>query len=164
MRFIDKAIIHCADTYHNMDIGAADIRDWHMWPKDLKDGKVKYRRRIYNSREELPSDVRFKRGRGWTDIGYHYVIRRDGTLELGRPLRIMGAHCAGENRTSNGICFAGGRAGKGAPADNFTQEQMDAGLKLLQEIKSQFPEIEFYPHNAFSNKACPVFDYNLIVP
>jgi len=45
--------------------------------------------------------------RGWSDIGYHYVVRRDGTVESGRPIEIKGAHVKGHNSDSIGICWVG---------------------------------------------------------
>lgn len=133
MRKIDKVIIHCSDTYHDMDIGVKEIRKWH-------------------------------KAKGWNDIGYHYVIRRDGTLETGRPIEKIGAHCKGKNRGSIGVCFVGGKAGKGSIADNFTLEQMQIGRMLMQDFKREKEDITFHGHNEFSNKACPVFDINVITP
>ena len=48
------------------------------------------------------------KGKGWKDIGYHYVIRLNGKVELGRPLEKMGSHVVGYNRDSVGVCYVGG--------------------------------------------------------
>ena len=77
MRKIDKIIIHCSATPKHKDFSAETIRDWHV------------------------------KGNGWDDIGYHYVVRLDGSLEYGRPVQVPGAHCRGENKSSIGICDIG---------------------------------------------------------
>lgn len=102
--------------------------------------------------------------RGFNDIGYHFVIRRDGALEVGRPLKKIGAHVKGENSGSIGICFVGGKKGKGGEADNFTLEQMQVGKMLMQDFKKSFPEATIHGHNEFSSKNCPVFDIEIIKP
>lgn len=78
MRKITEFIIHCSATREGQDVTAADIRRWHV------------------------------KGNGWKDIGYHFVIHLDGTIELGRPIAEVGAHCAGHNAESIGICYVGG--------------------------------------------------------
>lgn len=91
--------------------------------------------------------------RGWTDIGYHYVIRRDGTLEEGRPLAQSGAHTLGENIGSIGICLVGGK-----DRFDFTLDQMDVLVDLVEELEEKFPSASVHGHNEFSSKACPQFD------
>ena len=81
MRTIDKIVVHCSATPDYMDIGAGTIRQWHTDPSP--------------------------KGNGWSDIGYHYVVRRNGEIEKGRPDRIAGAHARGANATSIGICWVG---------------------------------------------------------
>lgn len=71
--------------------------------------------------------------RGWSDIGYHAVIRFDGKIEWGRPAEKVGAHVAGLNAESLGICFAG--HGDLAP---LTEEQMGSGLALTREWMQRF--------------------------
>ena len=80
-REINKIIIHCAATPDYMDIGASTIRKWHTDPKP--------------------------EGRGWNDIGYHYVVRRNGEIERGRQDSVVGAHARGANSDSIGICWVG---------------------------------------------------------
>lgn len=91
--------------------------------------------------------------RGWSDIGYHYVIRRDGTLETGRPLETPGAHTAGYNTDSIGICLIGG-----IERFDFTLDQMDVLVDLVEELEEKFPDATIHGHNEFSSKACPQFD------
>ena len=95
---------------------------------------------------------------GWKTCGYHYVIRRDGTVENGRPLNRMGAHCKGHNRHSIGIAYEGGLDENGRHADTRTQEQKLAMRKLLENLKKDYPKAIIVGHNTFSNKDCPCFD------
>ena len=128
MRRINKIIIHCSATPPAMDVGVAVIREWHVL------------------------------GNGWSDIGYHYAIRRDGSLETGRPLEQPGAHTAGHNTDSIGICLAGG-VGKDTktPENNFTQAQWKALERLVRRPAGQYPEADRYGHRDFAAKACPPF-------
>ena len=103
---------------------------------------------------------RWHRQRSFLAIGYHYVIRRDGTVELGRPDDTVGAHVEGHNSTSVGICLVGGVDAKLKPQDNFTAEQYAALHDLLVEVKAKYPEAEILGHRDFPgvDKACPSFD------
>ncbi len=137
-------VVHCADTPADMDIGAAEIRTWHVLPPP--------------------------RGRGWSDIGYHFVIRRNGVVERGRPLdedhiiepAEVGAHVAGYNSVSIGICLVGGArrvVGGLAPEDNFTTEQFDALAVKLRTLQHQFPQARIVGHHTLNpGKDCPSFD------
>jgi N-acetyl-anhydromuramyl-L-alanine amidase AmpD len=102
------------------------------------------------------------RGRGFTDIGYHYVIRRDGTLETGRPENVVGAHVQGYNSTSIGICLVGGVDQKNVPQDNFTPAQFAALAELLRGLAAKHPRASVRGHRDFPGvkKACPSFDVN----
>ena len=115
-------VIHCADTYEDMDIGAEDIRKWHV--------------------DE----------RGWSDIGYHKVIRRDGTVEDGRDIDAMGAHVRGFNQTSVGVCLIG--------TDTFTDEQFESLANLIADLLAKYPSASLRGHRDFPNvkKECPGFD------
>ena len=101
---------------------------------------------------------RWHRERGWLGIGYHYVIRRDGRVENGRPLEKAGAHVQGLNANSIGICLVGGLNAKGQPAPEFTAEQWDALETLVRTLKKQFPNARIAGHNEFAAKACPSFN------
>lgn len=99
------------------------------------------------------------RARGWKGCGYHYVIRRDGTIEIGRPLSEVGAHCQYYNRHSIGICYEGGLDVDGHPADTRTEAQKRALRTLLEELHAQFPNAMIVGHNVFNTmKACPCFN------
>ena len=129
MRKINRIIIHCAATRPSMDIGAKEITDWHV------------------------------KGNGWADIGYHYVVRRNGTVETGRPLARAGAHVANHNADSIGICLVGGVAEDGrTPEANFTPEQWEALKTLVASLVRQCLGSTVHGHSEFANKACPCFD------
>lgn len=97
--------------------------------------------------------------RGFRDIGYHYVIYRDGSVHKGRPLEQAGAHCVGHNRHSIGICYIGGLAINGkTPADTRTEAQKAAINMLLKELHAKFPNATVHGHREYANKACPCFD------
>lgn len=122
-------VIHCSDTYPDMDIGVDEIRRWHVDEN------------------------------GWSDIGYHFVIRRNGNTERGRPLSRDGAHTKGLNNWI-GICLVGGKAHQGKQPCNFTRLQYEALedlVTLLQEGHG-IPDENVIGHNEVSQKACPSFD------
>ena len=129
MRTITLIIIHCSAVRPWQQSSAADIDRWH-------------------------------RERGFQNgIGYHYVVRRDGTVETGRPLEVIGAHCENHNRHSIGVCYEGGLDAAGKPADTRTEAQKVALRKLLQQLHARFPKAIIAGHNVFNPmKACPCFD------
>ena len=103
---------------------------------------------------------RWHRQSGYNSIGYHYVIRRNGTLELGRPVETVGAHVKGFNASSVGICLAGGLDVKGKPENNYTPEQFATLTKLVKELTATYKGAKVVGHRDFPgvNKACPCFD------
>jgi N-acetylmuramoyl-L-alanine amidase len=106
------------------------------------------------------TDIRqWHKAQGWNDIGYHYVVYRDGSIHEGRSVDIAGAHCEGHNAHSIGICYIGGCASDGKTAkDTRTVEQKAALLVLLQELKRLYPQSKIHGHRDFAPKACPSFD------
>ena len=104
---------------------------------------------------------RWHRARGFADIGYHYVIGLDGTVQTGRPEDTQGAHCAGHNAGSIGVCYVGGCASDGTtPKDTRTPAQREAMLALVRTLMRRYhlsPD-SVHGHNEFANKACPCFD------
>jgi N-acetylmuramoyl-L-alanine amidase len=125
----DYIVVHCSDTYERMDIGAKVIKKWHT--------------------EE----------NGWADIGYHVVIRRDGTRELGRAMDQVGAHVKGFNSCSVGVCLVGGKGDDGKACNNFTKSQFDALWETIQILKMHYPKAEVVGHRDLNvGKECPSFD------
>lgn len=100
--------------------------------------------------------------RGFSDIGYHYVIRRSGVIEVGRLENVVGAHAEGHNFNSIGVCLVGGvEADDKLRAEfNYTRSQMRALEGLLIDLTARFPKAEVLGHKDLPNvaKACPCFD------
>lgn len=98
------------------------------------------------------------RQRGFLCIGYHFVIRRDGRIEVGRKVSAVGAHVQGYNHNSIGICMVGGGSAK--EVNNFTDEQWTTLEKLLRDLKHEYPSVVIQGHRDFPdvNKWCPSFD------
>ena len=121
-------VIHCADTFADMDIGAKEIYQWH-------------------------------RQRGWSEIGYHYVIRRSGEVEAGRPENKPGAHVAGHNTGSIGICLVGGKARARDNPCNFTRQQWSALENFVRILTLEYPQAEVLGHTDLdAGKSCPTFN------
>jgi N-acetylmuramoyl-L-alanine amidase len=126
MRIINKIVIHCADTPKGVYFNVDDIRKWHV--------------------EE----------RGWSDVGYHYIILLDGTIEKGREDATTGAHVAGHNSSSIGICYIGGGNGE----DTRTTAQKASLVHLISVLRRIHTTAEVFGHRDFKGvtKACPCFD------
>lgn len=98
------------------------------------------------------------RAKGYFGIGYHYAIRRNGKVELGRPLDKAGAHAKGHNETSIGVCLVGGIDDRGNPENNFTPEQWAELAKLVTDLQGRFGALKVIGHNEVAAKACPSFN------
>lgn len=127
-------VIHCAATKASMDIGMKEINLWHR------------QRGFFN----IPSGLA---------IGYHYVIRRDGTVETGRPVDQPGAHAKGYNSRSIGICLVGGLDKDGKPESNYTTEQWQSLRQLVIKLAKAYKvkQSRVIGHNEVAAKACPCF-------
>lgn len=125
------------------------------------------------SRDIGAAEIRtMHRRQGWRDIGYHYVIRRDGRVEKGRPDNEPGAHVQGYNSVSLGICMVGGVKPDMTAECNFTEAQFASLTKLLAELHTAHPNARVCGHRDLSPdrngdgkvtpgewvKACPTFD------
>ena len=132
---VTEITLHCADTRPEWMAGrplvekVAEIRRWHV------------------------------QERGWRDIGYHWVIDRDGTVAPGRLETEIGAHVEGHNRGTIGVCLLGGY---GAKADDpfeksFTPAQAAAVRRLINEINARAAIRKVSGHNDYAAKACPGF-------
>jgi N-acetylmuramoyl-L-alanine amidase len=134
MRELKKIVVHCSATQEGKDYSVETIRKWHTDPKP--------------------------KGRGWSDVGYHYIIRNDehGTIELGRDVQRSGAHVKGENADSIGICYVGGVDKDMKAKDTMTDIQEASLRKLVASLRMVFGDLKLYGHNDFTNtKACPSF-------
>ena len=93
---------------------------------------------------------RWHEQRGFNKIGYHYVIRRDGSLEVGRMESVIGAHCFGQNRRSLGVCLVG--------RGEYTKKQFTALKRLSDELKNRYVGLKIKGHYSYSKKTCPMFN------
>lgn len=102
---------------------------------------------------------RWHRQRGFSDIGYHYIVHLNGDLDFGRNVDISGAHCMNHNAHSIGVVYVGGVAKDGrTPKDTRTQEQKATLASLLLDLRKLYPRATIHGHRDFANKACPSFD------
>ncbi|MET4695021.1 N-acetylmuramoyl-L-alanine amidase [Endozoicomonas lisbonensis] len=121
-------IIHCSATRPSQDVDFEDIKRWHMLE------------------------------RAFFDIGYHWVIERDGSLKQGRPIGDWGAHAKGHNHESVGICLVGGLGDSSQPEDNFTAAQKQILKLLVAGHQAVYPTAIVKGHNHFNKtKDCPCF-------
>jgi N-acetyl-anhydromuramyl-L-alanine amidase AmpD len=144
MRHIKFIVVHCSASPNGRAVSAQEIDAWHR--------QRGFRRRAPVGQPHLPH------------IGYHYVIDIDGTVTEGRSLGEIGAHVAGSNARSIGICMIG--------TDRYTREQWDALANLRDDLTLTFPEAKWLGHRDFSPdqdgdgviepwefiKTCPGFD------
>ena len=135
MRDITGIIIHCTATRPDWWSGKslakkiAEIRRWHV------------------------------EDRGWSDIGYHYLIDRDGKIGTGRPIERNGAHVLDHNKGTIGVSMFGGHGSATADdfADNFTPQQNSALRRLIGSLHADYGPVPVTGHNEYANKACPGF-------
>lgn len=128
-RQINEIIIHCSATPEGKDVSVEEIRQYH------------------------------KKVRGWKDIGYHYVIYRDGSVHNGRDVDWVGAHTTNHNQRSIGICYIGGCKGNtNQPKDTRTPQQKKAMDELVYIMRQLYPNATVHGHNEFAVKACPCFN------
>lgn len=134
-REIEMAIVHCSATPDTMNeeesprwfnLDVEEIRQWH------------------------------KEGNGWSDIGYHYVIKRDGEIQSGRPLAKAGAHCYGKNAKSIGVCLVG--------THTYTEAQKKSLTSVYQMLSARFDlkADKWRCHYEFSHKDCPGFSVDAL--
>ena len=130
MRKITLIVIHCSAVRPDQTSSVAQIDTWHREDRHYKFG-----------------------------VGYHYVIRRDGTREKGRPEWLVGAHCLNHNKYSIGICYEGGYDTRGQPADTRTPAQKAEMRRLLEELHERYPHAVIVGHHDLNpHKDCPCFD------
>ena len=126
MREINALVVHCSASPDAMDIGFKEINQWHL-QKGWK----------------APSGV---------SCGYHYILRRNGTVEVGRMLNEVGAHVEGANANTIGVCLVG--------THEFTESQIKSLDRVLEGLKGVFPKAEIKEHREYESakkqhKTCP---------
>ena len=130
MRVITLIVVHCSAVKPDQTSSVAQIDRYHRDDRHYKFG-----------------------------VGYHYVIRRNGEIEPGRPEWMVGAHCLNHNRYSIGICYEGGLDARGQPEDTRTLEQKLAMLHLLEVLHRRYPKALIVGHRDLSHdRDCPCFD------
>ena len=95
---------------------------------------------------------------GWLDVGYHFIIKRDGTVEEGRQVNVVGSHVKDWNSRSVGVCLVGGIDANGRFEANFTPAQMNSLRNKLDDLKVLYPQAEIKAHHDVAPKACPSFN------
>ena len=129
MRIITLIIVHCSAVRPDQTSSAEQIGNWH------------------------------KKDNHWKAIGYHYVIRRNGEIEEGRPEGQIGAHCLHHNAHSIGVCYEGGYDARGQPADTRTEAQKAAMRTLLEQLHERYPRALIVGHRDLDpTRDCPCFD------
>jgi N-acetyl-anhydromuramyl-L-alanine amidase AmpD len=126
---VRKIIVHCSDSDLEHHDNIETIRKWHV--------------------EE----------NGWSDIGYHFIILKDGTVKEGRPINKIGAHTKGQNHDSIGICLTGKK--------DFSIEQKKSATMLLRALCAKYglANDQIFGHKHFdTSKTCPNFEINQILP
>lgn len=102
--------------------------------------------------------------RGKADVGYHYVIRRNGLIEKGRYDSVPGAHAPGYDRYSLALCLVGGlKKGTTKAEDNFAPAQKAALFTVLKELNAKHPNATILGHRDLPGVThlCPAFDVSL---
>lgn len=126
VRNVSRVFIHCSDSPHKAHDNISVIRLWHV------------------------------NERGFSDVGYHYFIKFDGTIQSGRNIEAIPAAQAGHNAHTIAICLAG--------RDVFTEEQFDALRALCETIHREIPKATFHGHREVSTgKTCPNFDVKTVL-
>lgn len=128
MRAIEKIIVHCLATPEGRDVHIDEVRRWHT--------------------EE----------RGWSDVGYHWLVTLDGSIEKGRGESKSGAHAKGYNSKSIGVAYTGGCDADMKPKDTRTEAQTKALHCLMEDLKGRYPDAEIIGHRDVSSKDCPSYD------
>ena len=112
------------------------------------------------SQEKVDEIRRWHMAKGWSDIGYHYLIDRDGTVVAGRPVNKQGAHVRGHNRGTIGVSLLGGHGAAATDRfeEHFTTQQFAALTALIWDLQEQYGRnIPVTGHNEYANKGCPGF-------
>lgn len=134
MRNISEIIVHCTATRPDWMEGKTAIQ---------KTAEIR----------------RWHKGRGWRDIGYHFLIDRDGLVVEGRPVEQVGAHVRGRNAASIGVSLFGGHGSSERDqfGDNFTEAQEASLRGLISTLKGKYGDVAISGHNQWASKACPGF-------
>ena len=127
-RYVNKVFLHCSDSNVARHDNIETIKQWHI------------------------------EGNGWVDVGYHFFIQSDGTIETGRDIEKKPASQKGHNQDTISICL------HGKNKEDFTVSQIESLTNLCQTINEAYnKDITFHGHCEVSTKPCPVFDYKEVL-
>lgn len=134
MRKINSIVVHCTASPDAMDVGFKEVNQWHL-------------------------------ERGWKSTagvhcGYHLLIRRNGTVEVGRMMNEIGSHVEGANEHSIGVCLVG--------THEFNESQILSLKRVVDGLMEMFPETKVYGHREFESarrqgKTCPNMDIHSVL-
>ena len=127
-REIDRVFLHCSASDRDEHDDVSVMRRWHV------------------------------DDRGWDDVGYHYFIKKDGTVQPGRDLEKTPAAQRGHNAGTIAICLHGLAVGR------FTREQYRSLIGLCRDLDDALDGMaSFHGHSEVSSKACPVYPYRVVL-
>lgn len=101
--------------------------------------------------ESVETVERSHKNNGWSGIGYHFYIRKDGSVYEGRPIDTIGAHTENYNSVSVGVCFEGNYETE----QTMPEAQKKAGNELIKYILKNYPNLRIKKHKDFNSTACP---------
>ena len=128
IRDVNKVFLHCSDSNVASHDNIETIKQWHI------------------------------EGNGWVDVGYHFFIQSDGTIQTGRDIEKKPASQIGHNKDTISICL------HGKNKEDFTVSQIESLTSLCQTINEAYnKDITFHGHCEVSTKPCPVFDYKEVL-
>jgi N-acetylmuramoyl-L-alanine amidase len=164
-------VVHCTDTPPSMEVTAGTLMQWHLGPRDLDGGGVRYLGKDYRSRKSLPDhyiggvSIKELHGRGWDRLGYSVKIDRDGKREILTPYDNddsvtsdeMTWGVAGINSVARHIVLVGGKGVLSEFSGHFTEEQDIELFAYCKLTILHHPNIIIVGHNQFADKTCPGF-------
>jgi len=171
---LNKLMVHCTDSPAGRAVSSGEIHQWHRSPLELENGEIKYMRKVYSSRKDLPNekingiDIKLLSGRGWSKVGYTAMIHLDGTLEVlvdhnednwvDSSEITNGA--AGFNGNTRHIVIVGGTGFNMADFDEVLTSQQFVTLQIyIKEFLGKHPECQVLGHYQVNpNKGCPGFN------
>jgi N-acetylmuramoyl-L-alanine amidase len=142
MRKINLLVIHCSASDKPDQDSVEAVRNLHVSSPSIPIKWGKYA----------------THGKGWSDIGYHYFISKDGSIYPGRPEDVPGAHVRGHNARSIGVCLSGDT--------KFTDEQFRSLERICLELtqKHNLEKKDIVAHRDLDpKKACPNFDLHSVI-
>jgi N-acetylmuramoyl-L-alanine amidase len=111
-----------------------------------------------NSNINIRTVDEWHRKRGLLKVGYHFFIKRNGCIEVGRGPNDIGAHTKDHDSDSVSVCMAGGLNTRGVTAPDYTKGQLESLFVLVKTLKYMYSDAEVVGHRDLSKTDCPSFD------